>query len=138
MRIRLAIASVGACVLLTGCGADSPTAPSSVSLTGTWTGTVTSPVLWSGDPNPGRSGPATATFRQDGQTVTGTYAGPGDPAEFTGTVDGDTVTLFFDGDECDATAIATKTGRTMTIKDFQYTGRAYCQGLPLVASLTKQ
>lgn len=140
MRIRLALACLGLCFVMVGCEADSPTGPSAVDLTGTWTGTITSDYLFSGEPNPGRVGPAAATFRKAGQTVTGTFSGLGDPKDFTGTVDGDTVALVFKSEYCTTTAIGTQAGRTMTIKDFEYSGTiGGCNlGVQFIVSLTKQ
>lgn len=75
----VAVALVSLCVLPAACG-GSPTDPSR-SITGTWTGSITSSLA------PG-SGPATVTFAQNGQSVTGTWNAVGSNGLSSGTLTG--------------------------------------------------
>ena len=107
---------VALAVALGGCGGggSTPSAPSGLQVTGTWSGSITSNQV-SG------SGPARVTLTQSGTTLTGTWnaTGPGGPdsGNLTGSVSGQGVAMTLNSSvpsNCPYTVNVTVSGASMT------------------------
>jgi hypothetical protein len=106
---------LAACGASAACGSSSsPTGPSTHSVNGTWSGSITSNLAVG-------SGPATVTLSQSGNRLSGTWSviGPTSPdsGSLTGSVDGSAVSVTLSPSVptgCPYTATMTVSGNSMT------------------------
>jgi len=99
---------------LAACGGSSPSAPSTISVAGTWSGSITSNQVTG-------SGPASVTLAQSGTSLSGTWAvtGPDGPnsGSLTGSVSGASMTMTLtpsDPRTCPYNATVNISGSQMT------------------------
>lgn len=146
LRIAVVCLTVG---VLAGCSKDSPTAPSAVDFSGTWTGTMTEA--------PDRQGhfstyPTKLTLVQTGDIISGTWTirlGTSQPWRedpLSGSTDGSSLVLVLTIDKCVGATYGQRSGDALSMTGFGFDGRgidhpggsrAGCPTRPLTIALTR-